>query len=477
MNNKLLYYFFSRGYLLKLKRNINKKRNYINNDLKEKNDFIFDDYRNKVIKKMMELFELKRILRKKKFLNKNFKKNSFFKNRFLRNKWLKNRFLRNRWLKNRIFKKFHANALAERIRNELLLATPVLLYLHKRRKSWRSFGRKWEFIDKSKIKNKYLFWKTFKNKRKFIRNFKILPIGRSPTYREAFDLRIRLKKMHFWLINTTKRQILNVTKLNKLRYTRNNFKNYIYLKKRFVNKKFFFFKKRRKFRLKFLKNKRLYLKKINNFYFDFLKKLMIFNSFLSNKTFYKFYLLEFMKRYLYYVKKTVIFKLLKGNLINSLKELKLKLKSKLKTRLKRKKFKIRRRIKRKLLFFYNLSKYKNRIYKLKVRMVKSNFFITLTDCFNNVIVSRSTGQVSDNRKKKVKLSPYLVTKMMYSILRKLKKLKIKFLYFFINTKINRHINNVMKMFQNFRYTKILRIFFSKPIAHHFGTRKPKLRRL
>jgi len=86
MNNKLLYYFFSRGYLLKLKRNINKKRNYINNDLKEKNDFIFDDYRNKVIKKMMELFELKRILRKKKFLNKNFKKNSFFKNRFLRNK-------------------------------------------------------------------------------------------------------------------------------------------------------------------------------------------------------------------------------------------------------------------------------------------------------------------------------------------------------------------------------------------------------
>jgi len=142
-----------------------------------------------------------------------------------------------------------------------------------------------------------------------------------------------------------------------------------------------------------------------------------------------------------------------------------------------KKRRLKKRIKKKLRFYYNLYTKRSKIYKLKVKMFNSNFFITLTDYNNKVIVSKSTGHVSENRKKKVKLSPYLVHKMMYPILNKLRKKKIKFLFFFINTKINKQLNNVIKILKNNYYTKILKIIFSKPIAHHIGTRKPKLRRL
>jgi len=70
MNKKLLYYYFSRGYFNRLKMNINRKRDYIFNHDIEKYDFIFDDYKNHIIKKMLNMSELKRRL-----LKKNLKKN------------------------------------------------------------------------------------------------------------------------------------------------------------------------------------------------------------------------------------------------------------------------------------------------------------------------------------------------------------------------------------------------------------------
>lgn len=205
------------------------------------------------------------------------------------------------------------------------------------------------------------------------------------------------------------------------------------------------------------------------FYFNFYKKMLSLLGFLHrSEIFFKFFFYKYLNVLIYFFKKTILSKSTKAGLLLGFKELR---------PLKKKKFKIRRRVKKKLLFAYKLSRYIKRIYKLKVRMVNSNFFITLTDYNDKVILSRSTGQVSENRKKKVKLSPYLVTRMMYGVLKRLRKMRIKYLYFFVNTKINRHINNVMKILKTFRYTRILRFFFSKPIAHHFGTRKPKLRRL
>jgi len=60
MNKKLLYYYFSRGSFIRLQSQFNKKRNYIFNSNIEKYDFIFDDYKNKIAKKMLEVSELKR---------------------------------------------------------------------------------------------------------------------------------------------------------------------------------------------------------------------------------------------------------------------------------------------------------------------------------------------------------------------------------------------------------------------------------
>jgi len=74
MNKKLLYYYFSRGYFNRLKMSINQKRNYIFNFDIEKYDFIFDDYKNKIIKKMLDMSELKRRLLKKNLKKKIFKK-------------------------------------------------------------------------------------------------------------------------------------------------------------------------------------------------------------------------------------------------------------------------------------------------------------------------------------------------------------------------------------------------------------------
>jgi len=109
MNNKLFYYYFSRGFFFKLKRKINENRNYDVNLLREKNDFLFNIYKSRVIKKMFELAELKKRLKRKLLFRKA--------------------------LKNRIFRKFYVKSLAERIRNELLLIYPELYYLHKRKKS------------------------------------------------------------------------------------------------------------------------------------------------------------------------------------------------------------------------------------------------------------------------------------------------------------------------------------------------------
>jgi ribosomal protein S11 len=51
---------------------------------------------------------------------------------------------------------------------------------------------------------------------------------------------------------------------------------------------------------------------------------------------------------------------------------------------------------------FELPKYKQDFFYLKVRTLPTNFFITLTDYKHEVIIYRSTGHVSENRKKKNK---------------------------------------------------------------------------
>jgi ribosomal protein S11 len=250
--------------------------------------------------------------------------------------------------------------------------------------------------------------------------------------------------------------------------------NYFRLKKKFNTKKRrYLLNIKNKYLLKFNRKRNIYFIILLNIYFNIFRKYILFFTLNkeNNLNYLKFYFIRYIYSFYFFFKKTYIYIKL-NNLLNiyfsSLDLLSNKIK----------RIKLKKRIRKKLRFYYDLiynNKYK--VYKLKVKMVNSNFFITLTDPYDNVIISRSTGQVSEDRKKKVKLSPYLVTRMMYLILYKLRKLKIKYLNFFVNTKINRHINNVMKALKGYRYTKILKVFFSKPIPHHLGTRKPKLRRL
>jgi ribosomal protein S11 len=64
------------------------------------------------------------------------------------------------------------------------------------------------------------------------------------------------------------------------------------------------------------------------------------------------------------------------------------------------------------LFYKKTNFFNSLVFKLKLRTVKSNFFITLTDIKNNVIMYRSTGQVTTEHSRRKKMSPYLIRKMI-----------------------------------------------------------------
>jgi hypothetical protein len=67
--------------------------------------------------------------------------------------------------------------------------------------------------------------------------------------------------------------------------------------------------------------------------------------------------------------------------------------------------------------------------------------------------------------------------MIFDIIRKIKSLKIKYMIVQINSKINKNIKNVFRTIGSSVNTKLVKAEFSKPIPHHFGTRKAKPRRL
>jgi len=126
---------------------------------------------------------------------------------------------------------------------------------------------------------------------------------------------------------------------------------------------------------------------------------------------------------------------------------------------------------------FELPKYKQDFFYLKVRTLPTNFFITLTDYKHEVIIYRSTGHVSENRKKKTKMTPFTINAMIYDIIAKIKELRIKYMIAHINTKVNKNVRNVFRTIGRAVKLNLVKAEYSKPIPHHFGTRKPKPRRL
>lgn len=126
---------------------------------------------------------------------------------------------------------------------------------------------------------------------------------------------------------------------------------------------------------------------------------------------------------------------------------------------------------------YNiLNKYKH--YILTFKSFFSNFYIMLTDNRGNPIISCSTGQVSYSRSKKRKNSMMLIYPMMQKIKSKLLKYGIKHIVIHIRTDINSKVITAIK-FLNYSKIKFIVSYIAllKPIAHHFGRRKKKPRRI
>jgi hypothetical protein len=67
--------------------------------------------------------------------------------------------------------------------------------------------------------------------------------------------------------------------------------------------------------------------------------------------------------------------------------------------------------------------------------------------------------------------------MIFDIIKKIKSLKIKYIIVHINSRMNKFIRSVYRTVGRATNVKVVKVEFSKPIPHHFGTRKPKPKRL
>lgn len=113
---------------------------------------------------------------------------------------------------------------------------------------------------------------------------------------------------------------------------------------------------------------------------------------------------------------------------------------------------------------------------ISVKHTFSNFFIVITDIKGKVIGYCSSGQVCDSNNIKRKKSYFLVNPMMNRLVPKLRKLNIKNVRIRIKSNITHHMRKVVQFLQNGGF-KIQHIRFAKPIPHHFGQRRRKLKRL
>jgi len=143
----------------------------------------------------------------------------------------------------------------------------------------------------------------------------------------------------------------------------------------------------------------------------------------------------------------------------------------------KRKAKFFKKLKKKVFIFFDLNKIKNQFFRIKIKTVDTNLFLTLTNYKHEVIVYRSTGQVSENRKKKTKLSPFTISRLAPGIIKKIRNLKIQYVILNINTRMNKNIRNIFRSIKNAVRIKVVEAIYSRPIPHHFGTRKAKPKRL
>jgi ribosomal protein S11 len=136
--------------------------------------------------------------------------------------------------------------------------------------------------------------------------------------------------------------------------------------------------------------------------------------------------------------------------------------------LKRIERKKRIRVKRNLL--------KKRICFVMFKKTNTNFFVTVIDIAGNVIMYSSAGMYCNFNNSKKKNSVFLVNLMMKGVVNKIRSLKIKRLRILLKSNVSKHVFQAVRYLNKFRF-EIEHIALLKPIPHHNGQRKRKLKRL
>lgn len=106
----------------------------------------------------------------------------------------------------------------------------------------------------------------------------------------------------------------------------------------------------------------------------------------------------------------------------------------------------------------------------------SNFFFTLTNEKEEVVMSVSSGQVSKSRLKKVKISNTTINQMIVKIVNYLKNKGIFFLIVYIKMELTDKIANIFSQLKRMGI-EVEYVFDLERIPHSLGMRKKKIRRL
>jgi len=413
------------------------------------------------------------MLKKKVYFNRRVRRQKLK----LRKYKLKRRYFRFKKRQKFLFIKFIRRRLRKTIKNYELLKHPLLMKFFFSLKYWT----------KPKLKS----WRYFFSKRSMYFQKATPKLGRWRRFR------FFVKKRLFWFNNLTKRQFLILKGLYRLDLKGSKENNYLRLRKKFI----YFIKKKNKFRnwleksfdyiklkrysdllklyIHILINKRnknilnVNLKLINLNIFKIFSKLYIFIFFIKQCTGYLYKLykhsslyndIQIYRKYVYIKSKWLNRIKRRGRYIYRTQKLK-------------RKARFFSKLKKKVFFFFDLNKIKDQFFRIKVKTVDTNLFLTLTNYKHEVIIYKSTGQVSENRKKKTKLSPFTISRLAVGIIKKIRNLKIQYIILNINTRMNKNIRNIFRSIKNAVRVKIVEANYSRPIPHHFGTRKAKPKRL
>jgi len=377
----------------------------------------------------------------------------------------------------KLFRRFVRRKLRTNIKNRELLKYPLIMKYFSFLKSWK----------KPKLRS----WRYF-----FSRKHKYFNVP-APTLRKWRKFRFFFKRRFFWYKNLSKRQNIILKKLYLSRLKASPKANYARLRNRFRVETY----KQKRF-YKWIKKIVVYMKtkrysNMVKFYISLLidknNKNILVNSINLRKAGIFVFFCELFKC-IFSFKEFEVFSHKLGKYHFFYNDLYI-YKSYIYTRLKwldrkrsGKKFfypssKSRRRanfffrLRKKVLLMFDVNKIKKQFFHIKIRAVDTNLFLTLTNYKHEVIIYRSTGHVSESRKRKTKLSPFTINKMTFDVIKKIRDLKIQYMILNINTKMNRNIRNIFRSISTAVRVKIVQAHYSKPIPHHFGTKKPRPKRL